>query len=707
MAPLRGSLIAAALLGADASSISVTETAARANPIRRVVTMLQDMQKKVKAEGERDEELFEKFMCYCKNGAGALTGSIDAATTKIPQVESAIKEAEALQTQLKADLVQHKADRAAAKQSIAEATAIRTKEAGIFAKESSDFKTNIAAMGKAISSLESGMAGGFLQTSGASLVRKLSIDMDLSNIDRDVISSFLSTSQSGKYAPQGGEITGILKQMSDTMKADLADTIATEEKAKANYDGLVKAKEEEIAANTKAIEEKTVREGETAVQIVNMKEDLDDTSKALLEDKKFLADMEKNCATKKDEYDVVVATRAEELVALSETVKILNDDDALDLFKKTLPSASLLQIKVGSKLIKNRALNALAKGKGSHDNRLDLISLALRGKAANFDKVLKMIDDMVTLLGKEQSDDDQKKAYCETAFDRTDDEQKALGQNIKDLSKAIEDAEERIATLTEELAALAKGIKDLDASVKDATETRQEENAEYTTQMANNNAAKELIGIAKNRMNKFYNPKMYKAPPKRELSEEDRIAVNMGGTAPPTPAPGGIAGTGVTALEQEAPPPPPEAVGAYKKKGEESTGCIAMMDMLIADLDKEIQEFEVNEKDAQAEYEQFMQDSADKRALDSASIADKESAKADTEAELEHANSDKRSKTAESMAKAEEIAALHQECDWLVANFEARKEARAGEIDSLKKAKAVLSGADYSLLQTARAHRFA
>jgi septal ring factor EnvC (AmiA/AmiB activator) len=488
--------------------------------------------------------------------------------------------------------------------------------------------------------------------------------------------------------------------MKDTMESDLEDLTKTEESAKANFDGLVKAKEEEIAANTKAIEEKTVRSGELAVEIVNMKEDLDDTSKALLEDKKFLGDLSTNCATKKSEYDVVVATRAEELVALSETIKLLNDDDALELFKKTLPSASLLQLSVANKAVKHQALQALHSA-GARDGRLDLIALALRGKSANFDKVVKMIDDMVALLGKEQGDDDQKKAYCETAFDRTDDEQKALVQTIKDLEKAIEDAEERIATLTEEIAALTKGVKDLDGQVKDATENRQEENAVYTETMANNNAAKELIGIAKNRMNKFYNKKMYVAPPKRELSEEDRIAVNMGGTAPPTPAPGGIAGTGVTgaALMQAAPPPPPEAVAAYKKKGEESTGVIGMMDMLTAELDKEMQEMDVEEKDAQAEYEQFMKDSADKRSLDSASIADKEGAKADTEAQLEHANSDKRSKTGESMAKAEEIAALHQECDWLVANFEARKAARAGEIDSLKKAKAVLSGADYSLVQ--------
>jgi len=104
--------------------------------------MLQDMTKKVKSEGERDEELFEKYMCYCKSGAGQLQMSIDAATTKIPQVESSIKEGESAQTQLKADLVQHKADRADAKAAIAAATGIRTKEAATYGTDSSDFKQN-------------------------------------------------------------------------------------------------------------------------------------------------------------------------------------------------------------------------------------------------------------------------------------------------------------------------------------------------------------------------------------------------------------------------------------------------------------------------------------------------------------------------------------------------------------------------------------
>merc|ERR1719299_244534 len=193
-----------------------------------------------------------------------------------------------------------------------------------------------------------------------------------------------------------------------------------------------------------------------------------------------------------------------------------------------------------------------------------------------------MIDEMVVLLGKEQATDDKKKAYCEAELDKAEDEQKELEHAIEDLEKGMEEAKESIETLSVEIEALQKGIVDLDKAVAEATEQRKAEHAENEETLANNNAAKDLIAIAKNRMQKFYNPKLFKPAPKRELTAEERISVNLGGTVAPTNAPGGIAGTGVAALVQvaahasrDAPPPPPETYGAYQKQGEASGGVMA------------------------------------------------------------------------------------------------------------------------------------
>merc|ERR1719386_694311 len=127
-----------------------------------------------------------------------------------------------------------------------------------------------------------------------------------------------------------------------------------------------------------------------------------------------------------------------------------------------------------------------------------------------------------------------------------------------------------------------------------------------------------------------------------------------------------------------------------------------MIDLLVKDLDKELQEAEVNEKDAQTDYETLMAESATKRADDSKSMSDKTASKASEEEALENEQDTKAATGMELMATLEYIHSLHGECDWLLKYFDARKEARDGEIDALGKAKAVLSGADFSLMQTSR-----
>merc|ERR1719460_953853 len=368
-----------------------------------------------------------------------------------------------------------------------------------------------------------------------------------------------------------------------------------------------------------------------------------------------------------------------------------------------------MQIQATAKNTRSKALAELHQFTKHHPNsaQIGFIALALEGKKVGFEKVIKMIDDMIATLKIEQADDDAKKEYCAKELDAADDKKKGLERAVSDLETAIENAKEDIAKLGEEIATLKAGIKELDKNVLEATEQRKEENEDFKELMASDTAAKELMKFAKNRLNKFYNPKMYKAPPKTELSREDRIVENMSGTAAPTEAPGGIAGTGIEVFAQvsqhshrEAPPPPPETFGAYSKKSEDSMGVMAMIDLLIADLDKEMTEAETNEKDAQGDYETLMKDSAAKRTKDSKLLGEKETIKAETEADLESAVDEKAATTKELMSTMQYIQSLHNECDWLIKYFDVRKEARASEIDALGKAKAVLSGADYSLLQT-------
>merc|ERR1719335_211389 len=181
---------------------------------------------------------------------------------------------------------------------------------------------------------------------------------------------------------------------------------------------------------------------------------------------------------------------------------------------------------------------------------------------------------MVVKLGVEQEDDDAQKKWCEAEFDKTEDNTKDTKRLIEGLTAKEEETTQAITTISDELAALKKSIKDLDQAVTDATEQRKGEHKEYVETAAQNTAAVQLLGVAKNRLNKFYNPTLYVKPQRRELTEEERIYVANGGEDPrdaeeAQAKQNTIGGTGITVLASvreaaNVAPPPPPAVGEYK-----------------------------------------------------------------------------------------------------------------------------------------------
>jgi chromosome segregation ATPase len=342
--------------------------------------------------------------------------------------------------------------------------------------------------------------------------------------------------------------------------------------------------------------------------------------------------------------------------------------------------------------VRDRATEAIEQVASSSKDRtrLDFILLALRGKNVGFEKVIQMIEDMARALKAEQTADEDKKEYCEAQFDSAEDKQKELDLKISDTEVAISSTEEGISKVAEEIAALEAGIKLLDKQVADATAQRKEENADYKSLVQSDAAAKELLLFAKNRLNKFYNPKLYNPPAKVELSAAGAIERDMASAA---------VFAQVSAHRQRSRvEPPPATWDAYAKHSEESTGVISMIDLLVADLDKEVTEAEVEEKNSQQAYDETIADAKEKRTSDSKSLTSKGASKADMEADLETAKDTLKSTKVAAMATAKYTSNLHAECDWLLKYFQVRKEARAGEVDALMKAKAVLSGADYSML---------
>merc|ERR1719446_1554357 len=364
-------------------------------------------------------------------------------------------------------------------------------------------------------------------------------------------------------------------------------------------------------------------------------------------------------------------------------------------------SMGFLQKKSGQSVVL-KARNILSSIKGSHATQLALIQYSLKAKAVDFSKVLAMIDGMAKVLGKEQTDDDAQKKFCDDDLAKSEAEKASTEGAIATSEAAIEEMTASSESLAEEIATLNSEIKALDKAVAEATEQRKEEHGEFLTFQTENSAAVQLIEAAKNRLFKFYRPNLHKAEPRRELTEEERLTVAAGGPDPrdaeEAMAKGGIAGTGITAFVQirDDAAPPPETWGAYQKKDGKSNGVIALMEMLAKELEDGITESKHEEETAQKDYERLMEESQATRAQNVESITSDEAAKADLDTNIESTKAKKTAQEAELSNIKQYITQLHANCDFLVENYDLRKAARENEIESLKNAKSVLSGANFA-----------
>merc|ERR1719439_400695 len=346
---------------------------------------------------------------------------------------------------------------------------------------------------------------------------------------------------------------------------------------------------------------------------------------------KFLATLEKDCADAGKKHAESTKLRSMEISAISDAIGILNDDDALDVFKKALPSSFVQTVgflqQTDAKASRARKAQAIIAGLAGKTKNVQLnlmlytFSSKLKLKSSGgFDDVVKMIDDMVVLLGKQQKEDEKQKTYCEDEFEKAADEEAASKTKLAQTDATLAELTDKIGTLMEEISGLEASIAALDKSVADATEQRKEEHAAYVEQMQMNEAAMGLVEKAKNRMQKFYNPTLYKAPPKTEATMEEKII---------------SAGSFIQLHRSDvAPPPAPEMPSGPVQKSGKSAGVIGMMDTIIKDLGSDMKDMEYEEKTAQKDYAELMADSQETRAGDTKALTGKTTTKAETEATL-------------------------------------------------------------------------
>jgi hypothetical protein len=508
----------------------------------------------------------------------------------------------------------------------------------------------------------------------------------------------------------------MLKSMKDELSRDLSSMAKSNEAAVKGFDSMKSSKEKEIEFADESIESKKERSGTLAVEIVQAKDGIEDSAAEAAKAEKFAATLVTQCAAKKKEWAERSKMRSEEIAAIGEAIGILNDDDALDVFKKAVPAfvqaperrehknrftflqtkkVTVEQVKRAMKSLSGRSLalfNLQSKLRGA-ERRMQ------HKGAVDFSEITKMIEEMVSILTTENKDDLKQRDYCVDQLDTTEIEKANTQDKVDSIASAIEELTDSAAQTADELKSLTEAVANLDKDVAEATEMRKTEHTEYSETLKLGEIAVELISKAKNRLQKFYNPTLYKAPPKKEMTMEEKI-IAAGSSAlmqseANFDAPDDADFQGASVL-QVAPPEAPETFGEYKKSSQKSGGVMALMDMIVGELKPSNQEASMSEKYAQKEYVELMADSQDQRAQLSKSIVEKTSAKADLEGQLTEAKQNQ-ALTLQALQNVHDtLGQLHSSCDFILRNLELRLKARTAEIEGLKTAKAVLAGADFS-----------
>merc|ERR1712083_1101140 len=389
------------------------------------------------------------------------------------------------------------------------------------------------------------------------------------------------------------------------------------------------------------------------------------TQKSLAADEEFLMMLKEKCSMTDAEWEERQKTRQLEMEAVSKALAVLSTDDAHDLFTKTF-NPSLLQKESSMQSERRTQASKLLQTVAQKLQNPRLATLAVRVRLDAFTRVKKAIDDMVAQLLKEKEDEIKHKDFCVDEFNTNELQTEKKEREKQDLIAKIEDLELTIKTLTEEIEALKAQIAEMQVQLKRAGENREKENKEFQMTVADQRETQKLLQAALNVLSEFYGKKE-----KAAFLQQEPVG-----------------------------PPPPPGFEAYKKNAA-SGGVMSMIQQIISDAKAMEAETIRSEEDAQKAYEDFVKETNASIEAKSKEIVNKSDLKAKAESDLVATKESKEATMLELEQLSNYNAQLHQSCDFVMKNFELRQTARDEEVEALRQAKAILSGAKFEeFLQT-------
>jgi hypothetical protein len=650
-------------------SIAVADDADNASPVKKVLKLLKDMEGQLKTEKAKEEEVYAKLSCWCEVNGKEKDAAVEAAERKTAELDSTINALAAKAMDVEGSIKSLKEETAANQESLKAAAELRAKEKAEFNAEDKELMLSVDSIKNALVILSrhqsflqvsSGFPTAFLEAKKA--VRKLLNDHDdllnqiLNPQDKELVQQFVQAGGEEAIKTKNmGEIVGILKQMKETFESNMEKETADEMKAEETFTQLKAAKTEEIQSGLDLISSKEQLLAKTNSKKAEAKEDLQDTTAALTADQAFLVDLRKRCSVSDAEWEERQKTRSAEISAVSQAIAIIAGDDAHDTFGRTFSFVQVAKSASRSEKARREKARTILMRQAKKDASASLLAVASAVELDAFSKVTEMINKMIADLEQEQKDEKEHKDYCEAELHTNEMATMDNDNLMKDLQAQINDLAAQIDTFTDEIAQLKASITEMYIQMQRGSENRQAENKEFQTTVADQRATQVILLKALDRLNKFYDDALLQTKKAKKPS----------------------------LLQGHAKQAPPPGLSEYKSN-DGAGSVLTMLKEIIQDAKNMEKTAIKDEQDANDGYAAFVQQTYEAVAAAQSATVDKQEAKAEAEKAKIGKALDLESATAEAETLNNVLAQLHSSCDFVMAQFDLRQEARVNEIASLQ-----------------------
>lgn len=664
-------------------------------PVTKAVKLLQAMQKELEAEYEEDKKTHETLECWCKKNEGEKGDIIEKAKRDIDALEATMESSAGRKGELTTGIEQTKKSLDENVKMLAEATALRKKEAAAFHEQEKELIVSVKLLDGAITALSKHHPAmlqansdlgnlkpqlrhlvdkhmdilGFLRTSDKKdmMLQFLDASEDLLDPPLGTAPMFMQRSSLRlpykSYSPQSGQIMGVLQQMKEAFEADLPE-IQQEELDKAQKFGALKgAKESEISQQKEQLKSMAKELAKAKETLFNAKNDLEELRASMSADQKFLLQLQETCMEGDAEWEKRSKLRMDEIQAVAEAISILSTDEARDGQQATF---GFLQLAASNRHVhdensetRNKATAILEHFSAGSP---ELVALLQMAKKDPFAKVIEAIDGLLAKLKVEQADDVKHRDFCIDELHENERETATKTAELRKKEAQIADLESQEKVLTETIASLKKEIYELQVELQRASEDRKAENHEFQTTVSDQMTMVEALKAALAKLSAFYNRASYvqKDAPLTEAANAKIL--------------------------HEAP-----KFQEYQDHGS-SNHVMTLLQKLIGDAKVVVDASQHAEQEAEKAYETLIGETNTAVKDKSRMVTEKGEQLAAVEAEKFQAKADKDVLVEELEALEQTRAELHGQCDFIIKNFALRQEARSNEMDKLNEVKAILRG---------------